>query len=149
MIRDRKFKCHFGRSRPGLELESYFDGVLGIGRTSSQVTPPIAPGGSFVARMTPPRAGAFIYHTQWRTRSGCRAASTARCSSWNRPRNSIGRGNGVLLVSAGETWWTTTEFVLNGSRTPDPMEASEEVARGMEQEGLEVETVRVPGEIMP
>jgi FtsP/CotA-like multicopper oxidase with cupredoxin domain len=49
----------------GLELESYFDGVPGVGRMSSQVTPPILPGESFVAQMTPPRAGTFIYHTHW------------------------------------------------------------------------------------
>lgn len=49
----------------GIELESYYDGVPGWGGQSAQVTPPIAPGGSFVAKMTPPRAGTFIYHTHW------------------------------------------------------------------------------------
>jgi manganese oxidase len=49
----------------GIELESYYDGVPGWGGDSAQVTPPIPPGGSFVARMTPPRAGTFIYHTHW------------------------------------------------------------------------------------
>jgi FtsP/CotA-like multicopper oxidase with cupredoxin domain len=46
----------------GLELESYYDGVVG-GGMGDQVTPAIAPGGSFVARFTPNRAGTFIYHT--------------------------------------------------------------------------------------
>ncbi|MGH8129455.1 MAG: multicopper oxidase domain-containing protein, partial [Steroidobacteraceae bacterium] len=32
---------------------------------SAQVTPAIAPGKLFVAKMTPPRAGTFIYHTHW------------------------------------------------------------------------------------
>jgi FtsP/CotA-like multicopper oxidase with cupredoxin domain len=49
----------------GIELESYYDGVPGYGGDSPQVTPPIPPGGTFVARMTPPRAGTFIYHTHW------------------------------------------------------------------------------------
>ncbi|HXE89562.1 MAG TPA: multicopper oxidase domain-containing protein [Terriglobales bacterium] len=48
----------------GMELESYYDGVPGWGG-SRQITPPIAPGGSFVARFTPPRAGTYIYHTHW------------------------------------------------------------------------------------
>jgi FtsP/CotA-like multicopper oxidase with cupredoxin domain len=48
----------------GIELESYYDGVPGWAG-GSQTTPPIAPGESFVARMTPPRAGTFIYHTHW------------------------------------------------------------------------------------
>lgn len=49
----------------GIELESYYDGVPGWGGDSPQMTPPIPPGGTFVARMTPPRAGTFIYHTHW------------------------------------------------------------------------------------
>jgi len=48
----------------GIELESYYDGVPGW-TGGSQTTPPIAPGETFVARMTPPRAGTFIYHTHW------------------------------------------------------------------------------------
>jgi FtsP/CotA-like multicopper oxidase with cupredoxin domain len=49
----------------GIELESYYDGVPGWTGEATQTTPPIAPGSSFVARMTPPRAGTFIYHTHW------------------------------------------------------------------------------------
>jgi FtsP/CotA-like multicopper oxidase with cupredoxin domain len=47
----------------GMELESRYDGVGGWSGTPRSVTPAIAPGGSFVARFTPPRAGTFIYHT--------------------------------------------------------------------------------------
>src|SRR5205085_7672534 len=49
----------------GIELDSYFDGVPGFGGQGDRIAPPIAPGGSFVARFTPPRAGTFIYHTHW------------------------------------------------------------------------------------
>jgi FtsP/CotA-like multicopper oxidase with cupredoxin domain len=49
----------------GIELESYYDGVAGWTGTSQQTTPAIQPGGSFTARMAPPRAGTFIYHTHW------------------------------------------------------------------------------------
>ena len=49
----------------GIELESYYDGVPGWSGLGTQITPPIAPGTSFVARMAPPRAGTFIYHTHW------------------------------------------------------------------------------------
>ena len=49
----------------GIELDSYYDGVPGWGGSGAQVTPPIEPGQSFVARFTPPRAGTFIYHTHW------------------------------------------------------------------------------------
>ncbi len=46
----------------GLELDSYYDGVMG-GGAGNQVTPLIAPGASFTARFTPNRAGTFIYHS--------------------------------------------------------------------------------------
>jgi FtsP/CotA-like multicopper oxidase with cupredoxin domain len=49
----------------GIELESYFDGVPGWTGTAEQTTPAIMPGQSFFARMVPPRAGTFIYHTHW------------------------------------------------------------------------------------
>lgn len=49
----------------GLEIESYYDGVPGWDGTSGQTTPAIAPGQSFTAYLTPPRAGTFIYHTHW------------------------------------------------------------------------------------
>jgi FtsP/CotA-like multicopper oxidase with cupredoxin domain len=47
----------------GIELDSYYDGVPGWGGDGVSTTPAIEPGGRFVARFTPPRAGTFIYHT--------------------------------------------------------------------------------------
>ena len=49
----------------GIEIESYYDGAAGWGGVGSQVTPPIPPGESFLVRITPKRAGTFIYHTHW------------------------------------------------------------------------------------
>jgi FtsP/CotA-like multicopper oxidase with cupredoxin domain len=47
----------------GLELESVFDGVAGWSRTGPRIAPLIAPGDSFAVRITPPRAGTYIYQT--------------------------------------------------------------------------------------
>jgi FtsP/CotA-like multicopper oxidase with cupredoxin domain len=47
----------------GIELDSYFDGVAGWSGADARTAPLIAPGDSFVVRMTPPRAGTYIYHT--------------------------------------------------------------------------------------
>jgi FtsP/CotA-like multicopper oxidase with cupredoxin domain len=52
----------FGVHWHGIELESFFDGVAGWSGAGTRVAPSIAPGDSFVARFTPPRAGTFIYH---------------------------------------------------------------------------------------
>lgn len=46
----------------GMELESYYDGVSGWSGADARRAPMIAPGDSFVAVMTPPRAGTFMYH---------------------------------------------------------------------------------------
>ena len=47
----------------GLELESYYDGVHGWSGAAGRVAPSVEPGGTFRVRLTPPRAGTFIYHT--------------------------------------------------------------------------------------
>lgn len=47
----------------GMEIESFFDGVGGWSGAGGSVRPPIAPGDSFIVRLTPSRAGTFIYHT--------------------------------------------------------------------------------------
>jgi len=47
----------------GLEIESFPDGVPGWSGTPGRIMPPIAPGDSFVAAFTPPRAGTFLYHS--------------------------------------------------------------------------------------
>jgi FtsP/CotA-like multicopper oxidase with cupredoxin domain len=46
----------------GIELESYPDGVPGWSGTPGRVFHAIAPGDSFTAVFTPPRAGSFMYH---------------------------------------------------------------------------------------
>ncbi len=46
----------------GIELESYADGVPGWSGVQ-RIYQPIAPGDSFTAAFTPPRAGTFIYHS--------------------------------------------------------------------------------------
>lgn len=47
----------------GIELDSYFDGVGHWSGMGQRLAPTIAPGDSFIARMTPRRAGSFMYHT--------------------------------------------------------------------------------------
>ncbi|MDO8795528.1 MAG: multicopper oxidase domain-containing protein [Vicinamibacterales bacterium] len=49
----------------GIELESYYDGVPEWGGLGEKKTPAVEAGQTFVARMTPPRAGTFMYHTHW------------------------------------------------------------------------------------
>ena len=46
----------------GIELESYYDGVVDFSGNGRRLTPAIAPRDSFVALFTPPRSGTFMYH---------------------------------------------------------------------------------------
>jgi len=49
----------------GMELDSFYDGVPGFGGLGERKAPAVGPGESFGARMKPPRAGSFIYHTHF------------------------------------------------------------------------------------
>ena len=49
----------------GLEVESYYDGVAGWSGTPGHTMPALRPGKSFEVRITPPRAGTFMYHTHF------------------------------------------------------------------------------------
>jgi FtsP/CotA-like multicopper oxidase with cupredoxin domain len=50
----------------GMEVEdSYMDGAPMFSGEGRHLTPAIAPGDSFVARFTPPRAGTFMYHSHF------------------------------------------------------------------------------------
>jgi FtsP/CotA-like multicopper oxidase with cupredoxin domain len=49
----------------GMEDDSYYDGIPGWDGTPHHRAPLIKPGESFVAYITPRRAGTFIYHTHW------------------------------------------------------------------------------------
>ena len=50
----------------GLELESYSDGVAGWSGTAMKTAHSIPPGQTFLAHLSMPRAGTFIYHTHLR-----------------------------------------------------------------------------------
>jgi manganese oxidase len=99
----------------GLEIESYYDGVGGFGGTPQRVTPDIPPGDSFVVKMTPPRAGTFIYHSHFdevRQQSGGLSGAfvvTAPDQPWDAARERI-----ILFSTARDT--ISTPVLINGSR---------------------------------
>lgn len=86
----------------GIELESFFDGVAGISGMPGRAAPMIAPGDSFVAHMTPPRAGTFIYHTHLND-----IAQIAR-----------GLYGPIIVLEPGETFDPATDHVWLYSQTP-------------------------------
>ena len=87
----------------GVELESPFDGVVGVGGMKTGPTPPIMPGDSFQVRVTPPRAGSFMYHTH---------VNDIR-------QMSRGLWGAVLILESGQEWDTSRDFVYQAGEGTD------------------------------
>jgi FtsP/CotA-like multicopper oxidase with cupredoxin domain len=80
----------------GLEIESYFDGVAGVGGYPNRLTPAIPPNDSFEMRITPPRAGSFMYHTH---------INDVR-------QQGTGLYGAFVILEEGEAWDPETDRVL-------------------------------------
>ena len=102
----------------GIELESYYDGVAGWSGTPGHTAPAIKPGERFEVRMTPHRAGTFMYHTHL-----------------DDLRQQYGGLVGALVVlEPGQQWDPSQDLVvllsdgvpqrmyINGSLAPPPMD---------------------------
>jgi FtsP/CotA-like multicopper oxidase with cupredoxin domain len=105
----------------GIELDSYYDGVPGWGGSGAQVTPPIEPGQSFVARFTPPRAGTFIYHTHWHNflqLTGGLYGPLIVLSPGQKfdPETDI-----PVMIGLGGAFDLKSPILLNGSAQPEPL----------------------------
>ncbi len=105
----------------GMELESYYDGVPGWSGTGGSVTPPIAPGGSFVAEMTPPHAGTFIYHTHWHDDRQLSSGLYGPLIVLEPGQKFDPATDRVLLISHGGPG-RDANLWLNGSNKPEPMQ---------------------------
>jgi len=90
----------------GIELESYSDGVVGWSGAPGRVAPPIAPNDSFVAHLTLPRAGTFIYHTH--------LGDLIQLTS--------GLYGAIVVLEPGQTFDPTTDhvYVAGWDGTADP-----------------------------
>ena len=105
----------------GLELQSYYDGIVGMSGGAGRLAPAILPGDSFTAEMTPPRAGTFIYHTH---------LDDIR-------QLSLGLYGALLVLEPGQSYDPATDhvvfislgalgdsahYLVNGSGQPAPLE---------------------------
>ncbi len=103
----------------GLEIESFYDGVVGVGGYPAMPSPPVMPGDSFEMRFTPSRAGSFMYHTH---------VSDVR-------QQSAGLYGPIVILEEDEPWDPVKDKVLilglspteagvhlNGTLEPEPMD---------------------------
>ena len=102
----------------GIELESFHDGVAGFGGNGGRRTPIIAPGDSFEARFTPPRAGTFIYHSHV---DELRQHTAGLVGALIVHEGRVDTTNQVILVvkSARTRLTGPTPFEINGRLNPD------------------------------
>ncbi len=107
----------------GIEVESYFDGVPGFGGASGAISPPVAPGQSFVAKLTPPRAGTFIYHTHWHDEAQLAGGLYAPLLVLEPGERYDPETDHVVVIGLNGvlTRGQPEPFALNGRATPPPI----------------------------
>lgn len=105
----------------GLELESYYDGVPSFSGMRPQVAPLIAPNDSFEVRLTPPRAGTFIYHAHVNEARQLRAGISGALLVVEKGKFDAAREFPVLVSSPSDSADEEHAVLLNGSLTPAPL----------------------------
>jgi FtsP/CotA-like multicopper oxidase with cupredoxin domain len=105
----------------GIELESFSDGVAGWSGAMQRLAPTIAPGDSFTAHLTLPRAGTFIYHTHLndveQLTSGLYGAIVVL-----EPGARFDPITDHLLVVGWDGAADPTQVLVNGDSTPPPLQ---------------------------
>jgi FtsP/CotA-like multicopper oxidase with cupredoxin domain len=104
----------------GMEVESYYDGVVG-GGTTARITPAIAPGASFAARFTPTRAGTFIYHTHAPDDDQLSGGIYGPLIVLEPGEKYDPEHDKFLVVGAREIGFFPKRITLNGAEQPSPM----------------------------
>ncbi|MGB9106019.1 MAG: multicopper oxidase domain-containing protein, partial [Terriglobales bacterium] len=104
----------------GLELESYYDGVVG-GGVGDRVTPAVPPGGSFVARFTPVRAGTFIYHTHAADPNQLSGGIYGALIVLEPGKSFDAEHDKLLVIGTRDTFFFAKRITINGMEKPQPM----------------------------
>lgn len=107
----------------GLEIESFPDGVANWSGMGDHIFPPVAPGDSFVAAFTPPRAGTYPYHSHLNERHQILSGMYGAIIVSDKPRDLahdhlvVAGGGGPALEAKIESPFA----LVNGRRSPRPL----------------------------
>jgi FtsP/CotA-like multicopper oxidase with cupredoxin domain len=107
----------------GLEIESFPDGVPAWSGVGTRIMPPIAPGDSFVAEFTPPRAGTFLYHAHADELRQIASGMYGALLVLDAPRDTL-RDHVVVAGSGGVPVFAkglSMTGLVNGRYRPDPV----------------------------
>jgi FtsP/CotA-like multicopper oxidase with cupredoxin domain len=102
----------------GMELESYYDGVVGWGSDGHNTTPEIEPGGSFAVRFTPPRSGTFIYHTHMNDEVQLNSGLYGPLIVLEPGERFDATSDHIFVISRGDPDEIKAPHLLNGSADP-------------------------------
>ncbi len=111
----------------GIELESYSDGVAGWSGIGDHLAPSIEPGDSFVAHLTLPRAGTFIYHTHMNDIEQLTSGLYGGIVVLERGQRFAPRRDHIFVAG----WDSDAEpihLLVNGDSLPPPLELAAGVA---------------------
>jgi FtsP/CotA-like multicopper oxidase with cupredoxin domain len=104
----------------GLELESRSDGVAGWSGNPARTVPAIPPGDSLVVRITPPRAGTFMYHVHSEPGHQLSQGLYGQFTVLDPDRRDAEHDRFFLLGSLGAG--ADAPPAVNGSLDPEPLE---------------------------
>lgn len=102
----------------GMELESYFDGVAGFSGVRPQLAPAIAPHDSFEVRISPRRAGTFVYHSHENEARQKRAGIVGALLVVDPARYDPAREVLVLVSSPSDSVEEERAVLINGQAAP-------------------------------
>jgi FtsP/CotA-like multicopper oxidase with cupredoxin domain len=105
----------------GIELQNYYDGVVGGVGVGNQVTPAIQPGESFVARFTPSRAGTFIYHTHAADPGQLTGGVYGGLIVLEPGESFDAEHDRLLVIGTRDTFFDASRITINGSEQFSPM----------------------------
>ena len=107
----------------GLEIPSFPDGVPGWSGIGDHVFQAIAPGDTFVAAFTPPRAGTFPYHSHLNERHQIQSGMYGAIIVTDKPRD-LAHDHLVLVGGGGPAVYYKVESpyaLVNGRTSPEPL----------------------------
>jgi FtsP/CotA-like multicopper oxidase with cupredoxin domain len=108
----------------GLEIPSFPDGVPGWSGIGDHLFQPIAPGDTFVAAFTPPRAGTFPYHSHLNERHQIESGMYGAIIVTDKPRD-LAHDHLVLVGGGGPAVYYKIESpyaLVNGRTDPQPLQ---------------------------
>jgi FtsP/CotA-like multicopper oxidase with cupredoxin domain len=128
----------------GIELESYYDGVADFSGDASHTAPAIEPERSFEVRLTPPRAGTFIYHTHMNDVQQLEGGLAGALLVLEPGQSLDPSTDHVVLITSGRE--DMGQVLVNGRVSPQPVEIQSGVTQRLRL--INITRFRVPTVIL-